>query len=264
MATRDDPELERWVDDRMAMLGPGPMRPADADRGLALLKARLAVGEERRSRSLWLVAAAVAGLGVVALTVEALRQGNRLEVADTIESAREPAGAMPSVNGAGSGVSLEALDRASRPALIPVAQRALAPDFRLPDMDGGHTVRADYAGQVLLLNFWATWCRPCRTEMPWFSEFRDVFANRGLEVLGVSIDESGWDVVRPFLEDNPVTYRIALADSLERMAPFEEISLLPTTWIIDRQGRIAAKHLGLVERRTFEAEIRLSLDEGGE
>lgn len=149
---------------------------------------------------------------------------------------------------------------ASAPGLVPIAQRAAAPAFTLPVMEAGSARLADYAEQVLLLNFWATWCRPCRIEMPWFVEFQDAFAQRGLAVLGVSVDDN-WDVVRAFLEQSPVDYRVALADTADRLAPFGPITVLPTTWLIDRQGRLAATHVGLVDRAVLESEIQRLLTE---
>ena len=97
--------------------------------------------------------------------------------------------------------------------------------------------------------------------MPWFVEFQSAFQDKGFAVLGVSIDEPGWDVVRPFLERQPVNYRIALADTLELQAPFGQMTILPTTWLIDRNGRIAAEHIGLVSRTAVESEIQLLLNE---
>ena len=130
----------------------------------------------------------------------------------------------------------------------------------LPAMEGGNAMLADYAGRVLLLNFWATWCRPCRTEMPWFVQFQDTFAERGFAVLGVSVDD-GWDVVRAFLDQGDIDYGIALADTAERLAPFGPITVLPTTWLIDRQGRLAATHVGLVSRTVLESDIQQLLAE---
>ena len=128
----------------MATLGGAPGRPADADRGLALLKARLAVGQGRRPQGAGLVAAGLVGLVAVAFTVERVRQGNRPDMASAVESGPETIGGVPGVDGTGSSVFLEALDRASRPELLPVGQRLPAPDFRLPDIDGGDTALADY------------------------------------------------------------------------------------------------------------------------
>lgn len=166
----------------------------------------------------------------------------------------------PSDREVGSGVALSARGRASAPRLVPAAQRAEATGFTLPAMEGGNATLADYAGRVLLLNFWATWCRPCRVEMPWFLEFQDAFAERGLAVLGVSVDDD-WDVVRAFLEQSPVDYRVALADTADRLAPFGPITVLPTTWLVDRQGRLAATHVGLVDRAVLESEIQRLLAE---
>ena len=131
----------------------------------------------------------------------------------------------------------------------------------LPAMEGGSATLADYAGRVLLLNFWATWCQPCRIEMPWFAEFQAAFAARDFAVLGVSVDEAGREVVRRFLDQRQVDYRIALADSAERLAPFGSVTVLPTTWLIDRRGRVAATHVGLVDRTALEGDIRQLLAE---
>ena len=135
--------------------------------------------------------------------------------------------------------------RSTEPNLILAAQREPAPGFALPDVNGDDATLKDYREQVLLLNFWATWCQPCRAEMPWFMEFQESYANDGFSVL----------------ERTPVNYRIALADTLERQAPFGVMNVLPTTWLIDRRGRIAAEHVGLVSREGIEAEIQQLLGE---
>lgn len=149
----------------------------------------------------------------------------------------------------------------AEPNLIPVSRRDPAPGFALPDLDGGTATLGDYTGRVLLLNFWATWCLPCRAEMPWFAEFQTAFEDDGFAVLGVSVDEPGRDVVEPFIERSPVNYRIVLADTDQRLAAFGPVNTLPTTWLVDRQGRIAAEHVGLVSREATEAEIQRLLAE---
>ncbi len=259
MATHDDTEVEHWVDDRMATLGPNPERQLNVESGLAQLAARRGTDRARRPFGTWLVvAAAMLWLGVLLFPVERLWQTGTPDRADTELSGRESTALVAAVNDAdaGSGVSMDARRRAREPRLIPVAQRESAPAFTLPDMSGSDATLSDYTGQVLLLNLWATWCRPCRAEMPWFVAFQDVFAERGFAVLGVSVDEPGWGIVRPFLEQRPVNYRIALADTLDRQAPFGPITILPTTWLVDRAGRVAAMHVGLVDRSTIELEIR--------
>ncbi|MDP7691561.1 MAG: TlpA disulfide reductase family protein [Vicinamibacterales bacterium] len=264
MAPHDDPEVERWVDDRMATLGPNPERQPNVESGLAQLTARRGTDRARRPLGTWLVAvAAMLWLGVLLFPVERLWQTGTPDRADAEPSARDSTAVVAAVNAAdaGSGVSMDARRRAREPRLIPVAQRESAPDFILPDMSGSDATLSDYTGQVLLLNFWATWCQPCRAEMPWFVAFQDVFEDRGFAVLGVSVDEPGWDVVRPFLEQRPVNYRIALADTIDRQAPFGPINIRPTTWLVDRTGRVATVHVGLVDRSTIVLEIRQLLDE---
>ena len=75
-----------------------------------------------------------------------------------------------------------------------------APNFTLKDSDGKTVSLSDYKGKVVLLNFWATWCGPCKVEIPWFVEFEQKYKDRGFAVLGVSMDEEGWDVVKPWLQ----------------------------------------------------------------
>lgn len=274
MATHDDPDLERWVDARMAALDPDQMGELETEGALAQLRVR-ATAARRPPVHAWLMAAGAAALLVAVLvTAGPPREsvpgapgelGGRETASDSLaaDSAIQPPTfdwpSRPSDQQVGSGVSLSA-GRASAPRLIPVMQRAPAPGFTLPAMEGGDATPAHYAGQVLLLNFWATWCRPCRIEMPWFVEFQDAFAVRGLAVLGVSVDD-GWGVVRAFLEQSPVDYRVALADTAERLAPFGPVTVLPTTWLIDRQGRLAATHVGLVDRAVLESDIQQLLTE---
>ncbi len=218
------------------------------------------VTTRHRSIGLWLVMAALGlWLGVMLFMVGPFSPGSPAE---------EPVGGPQGTLGAALGTSPAPVDagaagsssrRSADPRLIPVSQRDPAPGFALPDMDGGTATLADYTGRVLLLNFWATWCLPCRAEMPWFVEFETAFGDDGFAVLGVSVDETGRDIVQPFLERSPVNYRIALADTAARLAPFGPTNVLPTTWLIDKQGRIAAEHVGLVSREATEAEIRLLL-----
>jgi peroxiredoxin len=87
-----------------------------------------------------------------------------------------------------------------------------APNFTLKDADGRNVSLSDYKGKVVLLNFWATWCGPCKLEIPWFVEFEQKYKDRGFAVLGVSMDEDGWEVVKPYLAKTKVNYRILLGN----------------------------------------------------
>ena len=123
-------------------------------------------------------------------------------------------------------------------------ERKAAPDFMLKDADGKTVHLSDYKGKVVLLDFWATWCGPCKIEIPWFMEFEQQFKDKGFAVLGVSMDEDGWGAVKPYLERMKVNYRIVLGND-KVGDQYGGVDSLPTTFLIDRQGRIASMHVGL-------------------
>jgi cytochrome c biogenesis protein CcmG/thiol:disulfide interchange protein DsbE len=131
--------------------------------------------------------------------------------------------------------------------------RPPAPDFALRDARGTAVRLADYRGQVVLLSFWATWCQPCRAEIPWFNDFENRYKSRGFAALGVSTDDGGWKVVRPYLKQERVKYQVLLGD--EAMMRHGEIHSLPETLLIDREGRVVAKHVGATVRSQYELEI---------
>lgn len=136
----------------------------------------------------------------------------------------------------------------------PVASRKLAPDFELKDADGKTVKLSDYRGKVVLLNFWATWCGPCKIEIPWFVEFEQKYKDKGFAVLGVSMDEEGWDVVKPYLANTKVNYRILLGnDTVAQL--YGGVDSLPTSFLIDQQGRIASVHVGLVSKGDYQNDI---------
>jgi cytochrome c biogenesis protein CcmG/thiol:disulfide interchange protein DsbE len=139
------------------------------------------------------------------------------------------------------------------------SSRKMAPDFALKDMNGKTVRLSDYRGQVVLLNFWATWCGPCKIEIPWFVEFQRTYKDRGFTVLGVSVDEDGWEAVRPFLASRQVNYPVVVS-TLEVEQQYGGVEALPVSFLIDREGRIAATHVGLVTKKTYEDEIRRLLD----
>jgi cytochrome c biogenesis protein CcmG/thiol:disulfide interchange protein DsbE len=141
--------------------------------------------------------------------------------------------------------------------------RHAAPDFALKDADGKTVHLADYKGKVVLLDFWATWCGPCRVEIPWFMAMERRWKDKGLEVLGVSMDENGWEDVKPFLAEMKVNYRVVIGDDATTQA-YGGVESLPTTFFIDRQGKIAAIHIGLdAGRKEFEDGIDELLGETG-
>jgi len=132
--------------------------------------------------------------------------------------------------------------------------RKAAPNFSLQDADGRTAQLSDYRGKVVLLNFWATWCGPCKVEIPWFVEFERKNKDKGFAVVGVSMDEDGWQAVKPFVSKLGINYRILLgSDSIAQL--YGGVDSLPTTFVIDREGRIAAVHIGLVSKRSYEKDI---------
>jgi len=141
-----------------------------------------------------------------------------------------------------------------RAAVKSEKDRKKAPEFTLKDSNGTQVKLSDYRGRVVLLNFWATWCGPCKIEIPWFIEFEQKFKDQGFAVLGVSMDEDGWDAVKPYIENRKINYRVLLGD--ERVGDlYGGIESLPSTFVIDRDGKIASVHIGLVSKKDYEQEI---------
>ena len=132
------------------------------------------------------------------------------------------------------------------------------PGFRLEDQSGTQVTSREIEGKVVLLNFWATWCGPCRTEMPWFVEFQDRYRDSGFTVLAVSMDQEGWEVVRPFVEEQDLNFPVFVADS-DFGDAFGGVNVLPTTFIVDRTGKITARHRGLISKSEYEKEIEALL-----
>lgn len=130
-----------------------------------------------------------------------------------------------------------------------------APAWELKGVDGKTVKSTDFAGKVVILDFWATWCGPCRTEIPSFVELQNQYAREGLVVVGVSLDDDATAVVKPFMTKMGINYPVVMGD--ERVVEsFGGIEGIPTTFIIDRAGRIAQKHVGYAPKAVFERDIR--------
>jgi len=130
----------------------------------------------------------------------------------------------------------------------PDRDRHEAPEFALKDADGKLVHLSDYKGKVVLLDFWATWCGPCKIEIPWFMELQRAKKDKGFEVLGVAMDDEGWETVKPFLADIGVNYRVVMGND-QTAQLYGGVDALPTTFLIDRTGKIAAVHVGLASKK---------------
>jgi peroxiredoxin len=135
----------------------------------------------------------------------------------------------------------------------PAARGALAPDFTLPQLSGQPLKLSDYRGKVVLLDFWATWCEPCRVETPFFVELQKKYADQGLQIIGVSMDDSP-DPVHGFYQQFKMNYPVVMGNA--RIGEeYGGVLGLPIAFLLDREGRIHAKHMGATDVSVFEKEI---------
>jgi thiol-disulfide isomerase/thioredoxin len=147
------------------------------------------------------------------------------------------------------------LKMASAFAQEALSARTPAPGWKLTDLNGRNVNFSDFRGKVVILDFWATWCVPCRVEIPHFVELQKQYGAKGVAVIGVSLDEQGPDVVKRFVKQFEVNYSIVIGN--EKIAEkYGGIVALPTTFVIDRQGRIVNQHIGYDDKAVFEKEIQ--------
>ncbi len=130
-----------------------------------------------------------------------------------------------------------------------------APTWELKSVDGKTVKSSEFKDKVLILDFWATWCPPCVKEIPGFIELQKEYGDKGLVVIGVSLDQDGPGVVRKFMDKMNVNYPIVMGDD-KIVEDFGGIEGIPTTFIIDKSGKIVNKHVGYVEKSVFEDEIK--------
>jgi thiol-disulfide isomerase/thioredoxin len=128
-------------------------------------------------------------------------------------------------------------------------------NFALKDLNGGDVRLSSFKGKVILLDFWATWCGPCKLEIPWFIEFQQKYRARGFTVVGISSDDT-LEKLRPFVDEYKMSYPVLQGLGRDDVHDaFGPVYGLPTTLLISRDGRICRTHMGLVTKGQFEKEI---------
>ena len=144
-----------------------------------------------------------------------------------------------------------------------------APEFALEDLNGKKVSLASYKGRAVLINFWATWCGPCKIETPWLIELRNQYAARGFEVLGVSTDDidrgdpqklsDEKKEIAQFVEEMHIPYPVLIdGDSLSK--PYGGLDAMPTSFFVDRNGTVVAAQMGLTSKDDIEANIKKALE----
>ena len=145
--------------------------------------------------------------------------------------------------------------QAAKPAVCAPDAKIANLNFTLKDLTGKDVALSALKGKVILLDFWATWCGPCKVEIPWFIEFYTTYRGQGLEVLGFAVDEPV-PVLKEYATRMKMNYPVLVGQGREDvLKAFGPMAGLPTTFIIDRMGRICRSHTGLGEKETFEREI---------
>ena len=143
--------------------------------------------------------------------------------------------------------------------IVPVESRKAMPALVMERLDGGEWRLEDHLGQVVLINYWATWCGPCQEETPGLVRLARELGPKGLAVVGVSMDEGDRKKVRDFVERFQVNYPVVFPEAMSQLG--SGMVGLPTTILVDRNGRVAKTYVGAVRRADFEADVNAVLRE---
>ena len=148
---------------------------------------------------------------------------------------------------------------------LPDLRGKRAPEFNLRTVDGKKVSLSDYKGKAVLINFWATWCAPCKIEMPWLVALRSQYAPQGFEILGVNADDAGTPRAKlaRFGQEQGLNYPLLVGDDA-MSRKYGGVEFLPTSYFVGRDGKIVAETAGLVSKAEVEASIKKALATGGQ
>ncbi len=141
----------------------------------------------------------------------------------------------------------------------PVTPAQPAPGWTLKDVNGQPVSLSQFKGKVVVLDFWATWCPPCRSEIPGYVKLEKKYKDKGLVIIGVSVDQDGPAVVKKFVADFHMNYPVVMADDSIVQA-YGNPDAIPTTFIIDRTGKIRDKKVGAMETADYEKILQQYLE----
>ena len=238
MANNNSMTIEQWVDERMATLSAPSEFPPDARRAWSRLQAE--TGKMNRRHAWVRVAISFAAVAICLMILPTPIARKCVDCSIALWR----------------GLSSNSVRAAN---LIPVKDRKPAPDFTRQDASGKSLQLSALKGKVVLLNFWATWCGGCEVEIPWLIDFQKQYEGKGLAVVGVSTDADGWKSVRPYMSEKKMNYTVVLGD--DDLQKSYALTSMPMTIIIDREGRVAATHVGLPARADYESELQTILKE---
>jgi len=143
------------------------------------------------------------------------------------------------------------VDKGAQPGAL------VAPDFTLQDMSGKIVKLSDQKGKVVLLEFWATWCPPCRAAVPGLEQLHKAYKDKGFVLLAVSMDLDDWDEVRSFIKEKGITYTVLKGTDV--VGEQYRVRSIPMTLVLNKEGRIAKRYLGMGNDEDLEKDIKALL-----